>query len=273
LTMSTSSDCKVDKDLQQLRDFVASYLPGQSFSDKKNKKFPPTMMIGLFGPRGHGKSALVNTLWSSFKNIEPLNISPVQSVGKHGTVSSIDFELSSGIKLCDFRGADFVDKNEEMSELKARMSGKMKSGEKMVRRNDFEWNSLTPFMNFVSRLTTKELKIHMVLLVISLQDYDFEPIQFQEMVDVILNSFKMKPLIVLTHKDTVAEERVKEIRELLSSKLKFDINHIVALENYHFDGDSDPLVGFARVLEIEKRSLKLLKIALQLGDEQLKLTS
>jgi len=263
---------------EELRNFIQNYTPGQFVCDpkivSKVKSNVPYLKIGFLGPKGAGKSALINTIISSFKDSEPFVLAPTQSKGAHGTVALNEYPVTPYVRLADVRGFDFVDDEAEQFEVRAIMSGKLKPGNEIVRRTDKKYNGFTPLKNVISRLIPTESKIHMILLLISLSDFNDEtPKNLEEIVALIKEKYDIKPLVVLSHKDECTEDTVKQTRMKISEKLKFDVSHIVAVESYHFDEQDDPLEDTPRVLELEKRALKLLKRAIQIGDDQLKLLS
>jgi putative ribosome biogenesis GTPase RsgA len=82
-------------ELQKLRDYIAAYTPGkESVGQDVKKKAPQALTIAFFGPSGHGKSSIINTLMSAYRDVEPLNYAPIQSMGKHGTNEAVDYQLT-----------------------------------------------------------------------------------------------------------------------------------------------------------------------------------
>jgi len=261
------------------RAFIEHYQPGYAiYNDSLRKKLPQALSIAFFGPTGHGKSALVNSIKSSFLDDEPFTFSPLQDVqGKHGTKATQEYFLTPHIVLCDTRGNDFKDNVSEKSEMESILGGTMEYGKEIIRRNDIDqWGFFTGFSNWQERFFQKEPKICMVLIVLSLKDYTIKDPNSSVLIEIkkimeSLKSYKIKPMIVLTNKNAVADENTAATREKLSAELAFDISHILAVENYSSLPNEDPLKIKTRDVELELRILRTLKMVLQLAEEQLKL--
>jgi len=197
----------------------------------------------------------------------------VSSSGHHGTFQALDYELTPTVTLCDFRGFEFKDDDAEKAETRGQINGAIKRGTDLTRNTDQGYWALTRFENFLSRLfVNKNLKLHYVILIISLEEFNPDTPAFMKVIEIITKEFKMKPLVVLTFKDRQSESTIKTVRSKLSEKIGMDLNYIMAIENYHFSEQDDPLEKLERNQEIERRMLKLLTIALQLGDDQLRLS-
>jgi len=251
---------------------LSEYTPGTYNADLKAKqKAPNEVRIGLFGPAGAGKSALINTAISAFENVTPRVVASVGHDGIHGTLEAEDYAVTSCVKLSDIRGFEFMDTEREKIHVKGQIKGTLPQHMKLVKNTDLGyswWN------NVVLRLSTiipKYEKCQVVFFTISLEEaMNSETYRALRILTDTVRKAKIKPLIVLTHMDKVTSDRTKEKRVEISKNLNVDRNHVVAISSYHLDEDMDLLGGFERNHQLELRVLRLLNLALVLADDRLK---
>jgi ribosome biogenesis GTPase A len=78
----TSSIMQKDTQLVGLRKEIYDYKPGiKNYDITIQKKAPKKVVIGVIGAKGHGKSALINSIKSSQEDCEPFPFAATTSKG------------------------------------------------------------------------------------------------------------------------------------------------------------------------------------------------
>src|SRR4051812_24372954 len=116
-----------------------------------------------------------NRVFSSNDSDPGTTLAPVAVSHHHGTMMMNEYNLTQCIKLCDTRGFDFIDIGTENKEVSELISSKLPINKKIVRRNDKEYATLlSDISNYFKCLCTQDVRVHMTLIVISLNECTVE---------------------------------------------------------------------------------------------------
>ncbi|XP_054763374.1 uncharacterized protein LOC129269960 [Lytechinus pictus] len=221
---------RVERRINELKAAIDGYVPGSTFRLARDRptQLPPVLRIGLFGPTGVGKSALINSTnyatGSMWENRAPEGFAAEASK----TLARNAFPMTDRITMIDNRGMRSLG-GPFMVELGHQIAGVYND------EQEVEWD-----IGFLRGLVAglertfrakPECEIHCAIIVISALNLSLRATDMTELIDQIRKMTGHPPIVIITHR------RHRDVREeiigaFLTGLQQQRIDYVYEVENY-----------------------------------------
>ena len=123
---------KRNRNSKEYMQSIKRYSPGSASRVKSGETSQEKLVIGLFGHTGVGKSSLINSFLSIYRESKFEALAPVspKRLMRPHTIQRNKYELTDNIRLVDNRGMDDFSKEETVDEIQAQL-GKFEISDKI----------------------------------------------------------------------------------------------------------------------------------------------